>query len=63
MEDPQIVKKYLEHLLEYISRHDILTKMQTILDQLLDKNDLTNAIHQKLNNIDTLRIQGMLAAE
>jgi len=37
-------KKYFEYLSKYIARHDLLTKPQTILEQLLDKNDLTDTI-------------------
>jgi len=62
MEDPCTVKN-LEYLSEHIMRHDLVTKTQNISDQVQDKMDLMDKIRQALDNIDTLQIQGMLAAE
>ena len=56
-------KKYLGYLLEHIMRHDLVTKTQNISDQVQDKMDLMDEIRKALDNIDTLQIQGMLAAE
>jgi len=43
--------------------HNLVTKTQTISEQVLGEADLTNAIKQALDKIDTLCIQGMLVAE
>jgi len=63
MQDPRKVKKYLEHLENHITQHNLLNKIQTIAKELMGEADLTETAKASLENIDTLQIQGMLQAK
>jgi len=60
MEDPHIVKNYLEYLEMHIKCHNLLEKTKQLANQLTKASDLAEAIKAQLNNIDNSRIQGML---
>jgi len=62
-QDLRIVKKYLEHLENHITHHNLLNKTQTISKALIGDQDLTEDIQIRLDNIDNLQIQGMLQAK
>jgi len=57
-ENTCIVKKYLDNLDTHIRSHDLINKPKTISNQLIDGNNLTDAITTQLDNIDNLCIQG-----
>jgi len=61
MQNLRIVKKYLEHLENHITQHDLLNKTQTISKELTREQDLTDNIWIRLDNINNLQIQGMLS--
>jgi len=63
MEDPCIVKKYVDYLETHIMQHDLLETTKQLANQLTKASNLTKAIKAQLNNIDIFRIQGMLWAE
>jgi len=62
-QDLRIVKKYLEHLENPITHHNLLNKTQTISKALIGDQDLTEDIQIRLDNIDSLQIQGMIRAK